>query len=120
MTYTFSTTLQQKMGDKRLSARDVASKVEWSFEHIRKLCNSEAFPSKPLQKALADLLEIDQADFEKQVNADRWRAKYGKIPVSTNERSNPIIGLWDELTKDQQTTLLCVARCLVRKKRRAA
>ena len=108
------------MEAKKLSLRDVADKVEWSSEHIRKLCNSEAFPSKSLQKALTDLLGIDCAEFEKQVNADRWREKYGKIPTSTAEARHPISTVWDDLTKEQQTTLLCMARCMAKQKRRSA
>jgi len=120
MAYAFSETLREQMEAKNLAPRDVAAKVNWSFEHIRKLCNSEAFPSKPLQKALADLLEIDHAEFEKQVNADRWRAKYGKIPTSDAQAKHPIFAVWEDLTNEQQRTLLCVARCVTRKKKRVA
>lgn len=122
MTFTFSETMRRRMEAKKLAPREVAAKVNWSFEHIRKLCNSEAFPSKPLQKALADILEIDQAEFEKQVNADRWREKYGKIPTSTAQSEHPIFTVWDDLSREQQTTLLCMARCMAKqqKKRNAA
>ncbi len=78
MTYTFAETMRQRMEAKKLGLKDVADKLGWSFEHIRKLCSSEAFPSRPLREALADLLEIDRVEFEKQVNADRWRTKIGK------------------------------------------
>jgi transcriptional regulator with XRE-family HTH domain len=119
MTYTFSATIRSKMEAKKLSPKEVAAKVNWSSEHIRKLCNSEAFPSKPLQKALSDVLEIDLPELEKQINADRWRAKYGKVPALAAQ-PHPILSVWDELTGDQQGTLLCVARCLARRRKKRA
>lgn len=120
MTYTFAQTMRRQMEAKRLGPREVAAKVGWSFEHIRKLYNSEAFPSRALQKELASFLEIDNVEFEKQVNADRWRKQYGKIPTSSAQAQHPISAVWEDLTKDQQSTLLCMARCMARQKKRAA
>jgi hypothetical protein len=119
MEYTFAKTMLSKMKAKRIGPRDVATKVGWSFEHIRKLCNSEAFPSRPLQKALAELLEIDSTEFDQQITIDRWQKKYGRIPPP-GQPKHPISAVWDELTGDQQTTLLCVARCLLRQKKSRA
>jgi hypothetical protein len=107
------------MEAKNLGYREVAAQVEWSPEHIRKLCASEAFPSKPLRNALADLLEIDRVEFERQVNADHWRKKFGKIPTVT-QTQHPIQAIWDELTEDQQVSVLCMARCLAKRKKRRA
>jgi transcriptional regulator with XRE-family HTH domain len=107
------------MEAKKLGLREVATKADKSFEHIRKLCNSETFPSRALQNVLADLLDIDRVEFEKQVNADRWREKYGKIPT-TAQTQYPLSTVWNDLTKDQQTTLLCVARCMAKQRRRKA
>jgi hypothetical protein len=119
MPYTFSETMRRQMEAKELGPREVAAKVGRSFEHIRKLSSSETFPSRALQNALADLLEIDRAEFEKQVNADRWREKYGKIPTTTQTR-HPISAVWEDLTKDQQTVLLCMARCMAKQTKRKA
>ena len=107
------------MEAKKLGPKEVAAKVGKSFEHIRKLTSSETFPSRGLQDALADLLDIDRTNFEKQVNADRWRDKYGKIPTIT-QAQHPISTVWDDLTKDQQTTLLCMARCMAKQRKRKA
>lgn len=120
MSYAFAETIRRQMEAKNLQSRALADKVGWSFEHIRKLCNSEAFPSAPLQKALANALEIDAAELEKQVNADRWRKKYGRIPATASEARHPISAVWEDLSKDQQTLLLCVARCMARQKKRKA
>jgi len=108
------------MESRKLSPKDVAARVGWSPEHIRKLCKSEAFPSPSLQKELATVLEIDRGELEKQVNADRWRKKFGRIPASAAEARHPISAVWDDLTKDQQATLLCVARCMARQGKRTA
>jgi transcriptional regulator with XRE-family HTH domain len=119
MPYTFSETMRRQMEAKKLGPREVAAKVGKSFEHIRKLISSETFPSRSLQNALADLLEIDRSEFEKQVNADRWREKYGKIPTIAQAR-HPIAAVWEDLTDDQQTVLLCMARCMVKQTKRKA
>jgi hypothetical protein len=107
------------MEAKKLGPKDVATKVGKSSEHIRKLISSETFPSRALQNALADLLEIDRGEFEKQVNADRWREKYGKIPT-TKQARHPISVVWGDLTKDQRTVLLCMARCMAKLTKRKA
>lgn len=119
MAYTFAETMRRQMEAKKLGAKELATKAGKSFEHIRKLCGSETFPSRTLQNVLADLLDIDRAEFEKQVNADRWREKYGKIPTTTQTR-HPISTVWDDLTKDQQTVLLCMARCMAKQTKRKA
>jgi transcriptional regulator with XRE-family HTH domain len=119
MSYTFSETMRRQMEAKKLAPREVAARVGKSFEHIRKLSSSETFPSRALQNALADVLEIDRTEFEKQVNADRWREKYGKIPTATQTR-HPISTVWEDLSKDQQTILLCMARCMAKQTKRKA
>jgi len=117
MTYTFSETMRQKMEAKNLDVADLARQLGWSFEHVRKLCNSAAFPSRSLRDKIADVLEIDRTKFEEQINADRWRSKYKKIPAVA-EVQHPIYAVWNELTQGQQTSLLCMARCLARQKKR--
>jgi len=107
------------MEAKKLAPKELAASVGKSCEHIRKLSSSETFPSRALQNALADVLEIDRAEFEKQVNADRWREKYGKIPT-TAQTHHPISAVWEDLTKDQRTVLLCMARCMVKQAKRKA
>lgn len=75
MNYIFSETMRQKMETKNLDIADLAKQLGWSFEHVRKLYNSAAFPSRSLRDKIADALEIDRMKFEDQVNADRWRSK---------------------------------------------
>jgi hypothetical protein len=70
-----------------------------------------------LRDKIADVLEIGRTKLEEQVNADRWRSKYKKIPAVA-EAHHPIYAVWDELTQDQQTSLLCMARCLAKQKKR--
>jgi transcriptional regulator with XRE-family HTH domain len=117
MSYAFAETMRERMEAKGLDIGGLAAKVGCSPEHVRKLCNSETFPSRALREAIADLLEIDRVEFEKQANADRWREKYGKIPA-VSQAQHPIYAVWDELTKDQRTSLLCMAKCMARQKRR--
>jgi transcriptional regulator with XRE-family HTH domain len=119
MPYTFAQTMRRQMEAKKLGPKEVADNVGRSFEHIRKLCGSETFPSRGLQNAIADLLEIDRTEFEEQVNADRWRKKFKKIPTA-KQAHHPISTVWDDLTEDQQSTLLCMARCMVKQRRRKA
>jgi len=117
MSYSFAETMRERMEARELDIGELANKVGCSSEHIRKLCNSETFPSRTLRDAIADLLEIDRVEFEKQANADRWRVKYGKIP-SVSQTQHPIYTVWDRLTKDQRASLLCMAKCMAKKKRR--
>lgn len=119
MPYTFAETMREKMDGKGLDIGAVAAKVGYSFEHVRKLCNSEAFPSRGLRDSIADLLQIDRVKFEEQVNADRWREKHGKIPT-VGQTQHPIFGVWADLTKDQQTSLLCMAKCMAKQRKRKA
>ncbi len=105
------------MEAKNLDVAGLAKQLGWSFEHLRKLYNSAAFPSRSLREKIADALEIDQTKFEDQVNADRWRSKYKKRP-SAAEAQHPIYSVWNALTRDQQTSLLCVARCLAKQRKR--
>jgi transcriptional regulator with XRE-family HTH domain len=116
MTYTFSETMRQRMEAKSLDVGKLAERLGCSFEHARKLCNSETFPSPSLRDKIADVLESDRTEFEEQVNADRWRSKYKKIPAVA-EAKHPIYSVWNELTKDQQTSLLCMARCLAKQRK---
>lgn len=115
MTYTFSQTMRQKMEAKNLDVGKLAERLGCSFEHVRKLYNSEAFPSRLLRDKIADVLDVDRAEFEKQANADRWRDRYGPTVA---EAQHPIYAVWNELTQDQQTSLLCMARCLAKQKKR--
>ena len=117
MTYTFAQTMRQKMEAKNLDIGKLAERLGCSFEHVRKLYNSEAFPSSSLRDKIADVLGIDGTKLEEQVNADRWRSKYKKIPTVA-EGQHPIYAVWNELTQDQQTSVLCLARCLAKQRKR--
>ena len=117
MTYAFTDTIRKGMEAKKVGLRQLADHVGCSSEHVRKLSNSLAFPSPSLRDKIAEVLQIDRKEFEEQVNADRWRFKYKKIPAVA-EVQHPIYALWNRLTADQQTSVLCVAECLAKLKKR--
>lgn len=85
--------------------RDLAAKVDSTYEHMRKLIKGMAYPSKHLLRTLCDVLDLKLSEMEKLVFADRIQHKYGKLPhllSGKNPELDPIEKDWDALTDDQK------------------
>jgi transcriptional regulator with XRE-family HTH domain len=110
----FSQLIRDEMAQENLSIVQLASDVGCSPEHIRKIANGETFPSKHLQRLIVDRLKLDSEKLEKQIQEDRWIAKYGKLPPKPVV--SPVFAAWDRLTAAQRSTIICIAECMLKRK----
>jgi transcriptional regulator with XRE-family HTH domain len=116
--YGYSKMLNRYMESRHLSVPELARAVGRSKEHIRKLTNSEAFPSSDLAKKLADALKMEEPEeFLDLLVRDRWEKRHGKLPGPVPpSRVGPLEQLWPELSHKEQQLLLCVAECCLRRR----
>jgi transcriptional regulator with XRE-family HTH domain len=62
---------------KRITLRDLAEKVESTYEHMRKLVRGTAQPSKAMLKEICRALDLNFEDMRQLVEEDRMQRKYG-------------------------------------------
>jgi len=114
----FAQTVRNQIEAKGWSIRKFADEIGRTPEHARKLYAGRAFPSDDTAARIAQKLEIDHAEFQKQLAEDRWERKYSrKPPQSARPDLGPLEDVWERLNPDQRDCVLCVANCLVTKKR---
>jgi transcriptional regulator with XRE-family HTH domain len=114
----FAETIRSGLDARKWSVKRFADEIGRSPEHARKLSSGTAFPSDDLAVCIAQKLELDQTEFQKQLEADRWQKKYRKKPP---ESEHPDLGalehLWVELTAEQRECIVCLADCLLSRRR---
>jgi ribosome-binding protein aMBF1 (putative translation factor) len=117
----FADTVRSQITAKGWSIKRFADEISRTPEHARKISAGRAFPSDDLAERIADKLDIDNAELQKQLAADRWEKKYKKKPPQSERPDlGPLESIWEELSTDQREYMLCVANCLIMKKRRRA
>ncbi len=117
----FSETVRSKIDEKGWTVKRFADEIGRTPEHARKIRSGRAFPSDDLVPRIAQTLELDHAELQTQLDADRWEKKHRKKPPeSEHEDLGPLQGLWTDLDDQQREVVLCVASCLRATKRKHA
>lgn len=113
--------LQARADELGWSITRLANEADAGYENIRQILRGKSFPSKLLLKQLAGTLELELAHLSQLLVHDKLVSKYGDIPsqvAGKKEGLLPIENCWDQLTKDQQTTLADLARTWASKNRK--
>ena len=79
----FGEALQQEMEDKMISIQVFSEKIGVTYEHVRRLIKSMAFPSKPLMGMMAHTLGWNKEriqEMQSMVLKDRLKHKYADLP----------------------------------------
>lgn len=110
----FSETIRAKLKERDWSVKKFADEIGRSPEHARKLRNGTAFPSRDLIPRIAAKLELDNIEFQSQVDAAKWEKTHGKKPpVSEHPNFGALEELWPELNAEQREYVICMAKCIV-------
>jgi transcriptional regulator with XRE-family HTH domain len=104
----------EKLGHTR---KKLASLINRSVEHVRKLEAGEALPGPDLQERLAEVLKVDHQVLREATENDRWLKKFGKYPPVAGWKSitSPIEKVWRRLNRTQREDILCIAECMSRR-----
>jgi|tagenome__1003787_1003787.scaffolds.fasta_scaffold18102392_1 transcriptional regulator with XRE-family HTH domain len=108
--------------EKGLSLRDLAIKLDITYEQLRKIFLGESAPSKLLLKELCKILDMNYDQAEKAVTADKMERKYGKTAYTIlghNPRFSDIEDVLPMLTAQEWGMFVAQIRGYVQQKRRA-
>lgn len=97
------------MQNQGLGIRDVAEKLDLTYEHVRRIVRGEAIPSRYILKPLCELLGLNYEDVETLAMAERIRKKYGAIQVDILPRNaafEPVEKVWNKLNDKQRRDAL--------------
>jgi transcriptional regulator with XRE-family HTH domain len=84
---TFAELVQDAMMSKKMKISDLAAATGATYEHIRKLVNSLAFPSGYLFERVCKALSLNREEANRALVADRMRYKYGTVPLELAGRN---------------------------------
>jgi len=107
---------------KGVSLRDLAAKLDFAYEHMRKLWLGHSAPSKLLLKALCRELDMNFEQAEKAATADRMERKYGKAAfgvLGRDPRLADIEDLLPQMTKPEWDMFVSQMRGFVQQKRKS-
>ncbi|HTD43209.1 MAG TPA: helix-turn-helix transcriptional regulator [Bryobacteraceae bacterium] len=103
----------ESMGKCNLSIKDLAIRMDFSYEHIRRIVRGEGVPSKPALRMICQELGIEFAKADRLATADRMNKKFGEVPAEISKKKpgmEPLERLWDDLRPGQQQDLIAMAQ----------
>lgn len=106
---------------KDLSLRDIAAKLDYSYEQIRKFYIGTSFPSKLALKELCKMLDINEREAEKAVAGDRMERKYGASAYNVlgrDPRTAQLESLLPQLNNQEWDMFVSQLRGYVHEKRK--
>lgn len=120
----FAGLLYDLMDKKELSIKDLAEKVDATYEHIRKMLKGLSFPSTLMMKALARELHVAYDVLAEAATNDRLERRYGvailnKVTKQSPETA-PFSPILPKLTEEQRDSLLSLAKTYERQNRESA
>src|SRR5690349_6292058 len=93
------------MEQQGITMRDLARKLDITYEHVRRVVRGEGIPSKYVLKLFCEALGLNYKEAERLATQDKIMKKYGGIPLEISGKNpalQPIEGAWDALTEDQK------------------
>lgn len=108
--------ISEKMAEKKIDVRDLAEKLDITYEHVRRIARGEGIPSKFVLKLLSDELGIPYKEAEQIATSDKIIKKYGTIPLELYGKQpslEPLERVWGKLTEEQQDALKAMANSFI-------
>lgn len=108
-----SNAITAAMEDRGVSIRDLAKKIEVTYEHMRRIVRGAGEPSKYVLKLICDELKLPYKELLDVAKATEMQEKYGDLPVVLAGKKpgmEPIDRVWDQLTEDQQEGMVVLAQ----------
>jgi transcriptional regulator with XRE-family HTH domain len=118
----FGQMLAAAVQKKGISLRDLAAKLDYTYEQMRKLWLGRSAPSKLLLKELCKILDLNFAEADKAATADRMERKYGKAAfgvLGRDPRHGDIEDLLPQLNKQEWDMFVNQIRGYVHQKRKS-
>ena len=106
-----------------MSLRDLAAKLDYTYEQMRKIWQGHSAPSNLLLKALVKELDLDPKAALEAVTADRMERAYGKTAFTVRGQNPRIADIEDILPQfsDQEWQMfVSQMRGFVQQKRKIA
>lgn len=114
----FGNALAAAVDKKGVSLRELAQRLDVTYEHLRKLIRNEALPSEYLLKDLCKHLGLNLGDMEEAVTRDKMARQYSAGSLSKVMKRNPrmtrLEPLVSVLSDAEYETVLAMVRGLVR------
>jgi transcriptional regulator with XRE-family HTH domain len=107
---------------KGISLRDLAAKLDYTYEQMRKLWLGHSAPSKLLLKELCKVLDLDFKEADKAATADRMERKYGKAAfgvLGRDPRYADLEDLMPQITNQEWNMFVSQMRGYVHQKRKS-
>jgi ribosome-binding protein aMBF1 (putative translation factor) len=118
----FGQLLATAVNKKGISLRELAAKLDYTYEQMRKLWTGQSAPSPLLLKELARVLDMDLKEAERASTADRMERKYGKAAYGVLGRDPRLADIEDlipQLSKTEWDMFVSQMRGFVQQKRKS-
>ena len=112
--------ISEEMGKCKIPIKDLSRRLEFSYEHVRRIVRGECIPSKPALRMLCQELGIDFAKADRLATADRMNKKFGEVPAEISQKKpsmEPLERVWDDLLPGQQQDLIAMAHLWLQRKK---
>jgi transcriptional regulator with XRE-family HTH domain len=116
----FGTGLRSAMDAKGVSAKDLADRVNITYEHVRKLIRGDAYPSKALLTLICQTLSWDPDKATQLASTDKIERKFGGVPALLAGKNPELVEIerhWDYLTPEQKETVKVLIAALADRNR---
>jgi len=108
----FGEALQEALEKKGMAIQQFSEEIEVTYEHVRRLIKSMAFPSKPLLGRICQVLGLNKEETRLKVISDRLKHKYGDISQTLYGHDPKLDKINRNLLKLNEEQLNMVARMI--------
>lgn len=105
--------ISQRMEEQGVSLNDLATRINITYEHVRRVVRGVGAPSKYVLKLICEELKLPLREAEKLAMTDKLGTKYGKLLTEYMGKKpgmEPLELVWDSLSEAHQHDLIVMAR----------
>jgi transcriptional regulator with XRE-family HTH domain len=118
----FGQMLAAAVSRERLSLRDLAAKLDYTYEQMRKLWTGRSAPSPLLLKEICRILHLDFDKAQEAANADRAERKFGATALTMQGRDPRLADIEEllpQLSEQEWDMFVAQMRGFVHQKRQS-
>ena len=114
--------LRGRADERHWSIRDLANRVDHSYEHIRKILTGDPVVSRALNKALCEALELPESQMWAEARREKALARYGADGLAgvLDAQGRDFFALWSRLERRDRAILRRIAEGLIAARRSGA
>jgi transcriptional regulator with XRE-family HTH domain len=106
----YAKAMKTAMKQRTVTIRELARRLDYSYEHVRKVVRGEPVVSPEMNEKICKALHLNQAQMWAIAEREKAVRKIDQIPLEHRPIPTELAQSWGRLTGDQQQKILALVR----------